>query len=108
MTINSKQKGSRSEREVAKILREHGFTDARRTAQYCGNTGDAADVIGIDGYHLEIKHQERTQIWSWIEQAQHDAKDGEVPTVIFRQNRKPWMVCISLEDFLNLLNKQAD
>ena len=47
---NSKQKGKRGELEVAHILQEHGY-DARRTAQYCGNTGEAADVIGLDGQH---------------------------------------------------------
>ena len=41
--INSKQKGARFERQLASRLREYGYP-ARRTAQYCGNTGDASDV----------------------------------------------------------------
>ena len=55
--INSKDKGARNEREIANILKDHGY-DARRTAQYCGNTGDASDVVGLDGFHIEVKHQE--------------------------------------------------
>ena len=65
---NSKQKGSSGEREVAHILQRHGY-DARRTAQYCGNTGDASDVVGMDGIHLEVKRQEQSMIYPWMAQA---------------------------------------
>ena len=41
--INSKQKGARFERQLAGLFRDYGYTDARRTAQYCGNTGDSSD-----------------------------------------------------------------
>ena len=52
MAVNSKQKGARFERLLASRLREHGY-DTRRTAQYCGNTGDAADVVGLPGIHID-------------------------------------------------------
>lgn len=52
--INSKQKGARFERLLASMFRDFGFEDSRRTAQYCGNTGDASDVIGLPGIHAEI------------------------------------------------------
>ena len=45
MAVNSKQKGARFERQLAGLFREYGYSDARRTAQYCGNTGEAADVV---------------------------------------------------------------
>lgn len=48
MPVNSKQKGARFERLLASKFREYGY-DARRTAQYCGNTGDASDVVGLTG-----------------------------------------------------------
>lgn len=98
--LNSKQKGARAEREVAKILQEHGI-NARRTAQYCGKTGEAADVIGLEGYHLEVKHQETTKIWDWIEQAERDHAEGTIPAVVYRKNNKQWQITLSLEDFLN-------
>ncbi len=102
MSINSKQKGARAERAVAKILKEHGFT-ARRTAQYCGKTGDAADVVGLDGFHIEVKHQETTKIWDWIKQAERDCKDGDIPIVVYRKNNKQWQVTMSFENFLKLI-----
>ena len=58
MTINSRRKGVRFERELASVLRAEGY-DTRRTAQYCGNTGDASDVIGLPGIHIEAKHCEQ-------------------------------------------------
>ncbi len=102
---NSKAKGKRGELEVAHILQEHGY-DARRTAQYCGNTGDASDVVGIPGYHVEVKYQERMELYKWYAQAVNDSeKSGDVPIVVHRQSRKPWLVSLSLEDFLKILSQ---
>lgn len=103
--INSKRKGAVGEREVAHILQEHGY-DARRTAQYCGNTGDAADVTGLDGFHIEVKRCETTKIWDWIHQAEHDHKAEEIPLVVFRKSREDWQVCISFNSFLELLRSK--
>jgi len=101
---NSKQKGSRFEREIANYLKEHGF-DARRSAQYCGNTGDAADVVGLPGFHIECKHQEKMHLYDWMEQAVRDSeKSGDTPIVIHKQNRKDTLVTMRLDDFMNLTN----
>lgn len=100
----SKTKGRRGELEVAAILRAHGFP-GRRTAQYCGNTGDASDVVGLDGYHIEVKRCERVQMFEWIAQAEHDAKDGAVPIVVFRKNGTRWYVAVSLDDFLSAVSR---
>lgn len=103
MTINSKQKGARGEREVAEILRKYGF-EARRSAQYCGNTGDAADITTNLPYHIEVKHQETLQIDKWWEQATHDAKD-KTPILVFRKNNQKWRVVMDFEKFLELNEK---
>ena len=99
---NSKEKGKRGEREVARILRDHGY-DSHRTAQYCGNTGDAADVVGLDGFHIEVKRCETTKIWEWIAQAERDHPEDTIPVVVFRRSRSDWQVCISLEKFIEIL-----
>ena len=72
MAINSKQKGARFERQLASMFREHGY-DARRTAQYCGNTGEAADVVGLPFIHVEAKHVERLNIHDAMAQAKRDS-----------------------------------
>lgn len=99
--INSKQKGKRGELEIVRALKNYGY-DARRTAQYCGNTGDAADVVGLPGIHIEVKRVERLNLSETMTQAIRDARSGEAPAVFHRRSNAPWMVTMRLEDWINL------
>lgn len=104
----SREKGKRGEREVAKIFREAGYPEARRTSQYCGRTGDASDVTGIPGIHLEVKYVEREQVRTWYGQAVRDAEaagKGDVPVVIHRKTHEGWLVTLGLEDFIEILKR---
>lgn len=96
--INSRQKGAKGERELANILKEHGF-NARRGQQFCGANGDA-DVVGIPNVHIEVKRVQNLNLGKAMEQAEHDAREGEAPMVFHRKDRKPWLVTMKLEDFL--------
>ena len=103
----SREKGARFERTLANILKERGY-DAQRSAQHCGNTGDAPDVRGLPGLWLEAKAQERIQIRPWYEQAKRDAeaaKKGEIPVVIHKINRGEILATLSFEDFLTLYER---
>lgn len=101
-----REKGKRGEREIARLLKNLGF-DAHRSQQYCGNTGDAADVVGIDGYHLEVKRREKTEIHAWIKQA--EAECGEnVPIVLHRRNGEPWYATIPAIDLFQLIKEVQD
>ena len=100
---NSKNKGKRYEREIAADLREYGY-DTRRTNQYCGNTGDASDVVGLPGIHIECKHQEQLRIYDWMAQAVRDSKGKKLPTVFFRKNNAETLVCMRLPDWMTLYN----
>lgn len=100
MAINSKAKGARGERELAKKLKECGF-DARRGQQYCGSNGDA-DVVGLEGIHIECKRVEHLNIYNAIEQAQSDARTGEIPTVFHRKDNCGWLVTNSFDDWLKI------
>lgn len=103
MPINSKQKGARYERHIASKLREFGYDQARRTAQYCGNTGDASDVVGLPYIHIECKHCEQTRIFDWIAQAVRDsAKSGKLPAVFHTKNYCDDLVTMRLEDWMPL------
>ena len=103
MAVNSKQKGARFERLLASKFREHGY-DARRTAQYCGNTGDASDVVGLPGLHIEAKHQETMRLYEWMAQAKRDARAGgeNLPAVFHKKNNAQILVTMELDDFMNL------
>ncbi len=103
--INSKAKGARFERLLASKFREHGYDEARRTAQYCGNTGDASDVVGLPGLHIEAKHQEKMYLYDWMSQAVRDAEaggEGKLPAVFHKKNNADILVTMRLDDFMNL------
>ena len=104
MSINSRDKGARFERELASKLREHGFSESARGQQYCGLRGNA-DVIGIPGIHIEAKHQEKLYPYDWMDQSKRDAKEGEIPVVMFKKNRKEILVQMTFEDFISLIKK---
>lgn len=109
MTINSKQKGSRFERQLASRFREYGYK-ARRTAQYCGNTGDASDVVGVPGLHVEAKHCERMQLYDWMAQAKRDATaggKGDLPAVFHKKNNAEILVTMEFDDFMRVYAEYA-
>lgn len=104
MAVNSKQKGARFERQLASRFRDYGY-DARRTAQYCGNTGDASDVAGLPGIHIEAKHQERMQLYDWMAQAKRDAAangKGNLPAVFHKKNNAEILVTMEFDAWMNL------
>ena len=105
MPINSKRKGARFERQLASRFREYGYDGARRTAQYCGNTGDASDVVGLPHIHVEAKHVEKMELYKWMDQAKRDAEaggKGALPAVFHRKNNAEILVTMELPDWMNL------
>lgn len=110
MSVNSKQKGARFERLLASRFREYGYSDARRTAQYCGNTGDAADVLGLPGLHVEAKAQERMNLYEWMSQAIRDAEaggKGKIPAVFHKKNNADILVTVRFDDFMTIYREFA-
>ena len=105
MAVNSKAKGARFERTLAGKFREYGYADARRTAQYCGKTGDASDVVGLPGIHVEAKHAEAMRLYDWVDQAKRDAEaggQGNIPAVFHKKNNCEILVTMTLDGFMQL------
>lgn len=101
--INSKQKGARFERQLASMFREFGYADARRTAQYCGNTGDASDVVGLAGIHVEAKSHETMRLYDWMAQAKRDSENtGNMPAVFHKKSRADILVTMTMDDWMRL------
>ena len=95
--INSKQKGARFERQLAAMFWAYGYADARHTAQYCGNTGDASDVVGLAGIHVEAKSQETMRLYDWMAQAKRDSENtGNMPAVFHKKSRADILVTMTL------------
>ena len=101
----SKRKGAAGELELARLLTEYGY-NCRRGYQMDGK--DIADVIGLDGIHIECKRVEKLNLTKALEQSRNDAKGMEIPVVIHRRNREHWQVTMSLEDFLLLYGRYTD
>lgn len=97
---NSREKGKRYERELAKKLTEYGY-NCRRGQQFCGANGDA-DVVGLDGIHIEAKHQEKMMLYDWVSQSVRDANEDEKPTVFHRKNNCETLVTMRLTDWIDL------
>ena len=98
----SREKGKRGERELAKKLREYGYTDAKRSVQYCGANGDADIIDALEGIHIECKRTERLSLYDALSQAKADAKEGELPAVFHRKNNSPWVAIMDIDDWIKL------
>ena len=95
------RKGRGGELELSRLLREYGYNVQPGRAQ---SFGDAPDVSGLPGVHVEVKRVERLNVPEAMKQAVRDAErfqDG-VPTVFHRRNREPWLVTMRLLDWLEL------
>lgn len=98
----SREKGARFERLLAHKLSEYGY-EARRTQQYCGNTGDAADIEGLPYIHAEAKHVEQARFYDFIDQAVRDSgKSGRIPTVFYKKNGRDILVIQRFEDWMEI------
>jgi hypothetical protein len=102
MPVNSRAKGCRGELLARDLLREHGY-EAERGQQKAGGV-DSQDVKhNVPGFHIEVKFVETRgtgSLHDWLEQAQRDATGGNnVPIVLHKRNRKPWVVIMYADDF---------
>lgn len=104
MGKSSQRKGRAGELELAKILEGYGYEiDPGRSNSY----GTQPDISGLPGVHIEVKRVEKLNVPAAFTQAQRDSgkfQDG-VPVLFHRRNREPWLVTMSLEDWLELYGK---
>lgn len=100
----SRNKGKAGEREFAALCRAEGY-EAQRTAQNRGKTGDAGDVEGLPGIHVEVKRVEAFALWDALAQSKRDAaadKRGGLPIVAHRRNNCPWVIVMDARDWFTL------
>lgn len=96
--MNSKRKGSAGERELAGILRAHGYDAHRNDQMYKGGKGNPD--VALAGVHIECKRCERLSLYDALAQAARDAGDNVPPVVMHRRNHAPWVVVMRLEDWV--------
>lgn len=108
--MNSKKKGSRGERQCRDVWKKHGYEEAHRSQQYSGKGESSADIEGIDPrLHIEVKsgYSFKT-IYSFLEQAVSDAKEGQTPIVNCKMDRKEWLCVMRLDDFIELWKEKRN
>jgi hypothetical protein len=105
----SKEKGKRGEREFVHFCSQFDWLVdlvkslnmiLRRGAQVKG-TPDSPDVEGLPFLHMEVKRRERFDVYDFLQQAESEAGEGEIPIVACRKNRKKWLVVLSADVFFN-------
>lgn len=100
----SQAKGRAAERELARILQGYGYpVEPGQAVSY----GATPDLTGLPGVHIEVKRQEKQNIYEWMGQARRDAdkfRDG-LPAVFWRKNRCQWLVVMDFRDWINLYNR---
>jgi len=130
MGRKSREKGASGERELARELSRLFGVEARRGCQYHGgpgryerrrvgatapgreetgtkttdvlmNPGEPDVVADIPDVHIECKRTERLRLYEALEQAIADAGE-KVPVVVHRQNRRPWVAIVRLDDLPRL------
>jgi len=93
---DSRTKGKNGELQLARRLRELGFTDARRGhGQGAGGSVSEADVVGLPGVHIECKRYKIMYpglLQKALGQAAASAKPDETPIVMHRDDHGPWLV----------------
>ena len=101
--LRSRNKGKVGERDAAELLREHGFTEAKRGVQYQGSP-DSPDCIGLPGFHVEVKRRAKpTTACKWLRETY--ANSGILPGIVFhRADRHPWNVTLDASVFLKILH----
>jgi hypothetical protein len=101
MGKSSQRKGRAGEIEIVKILNCNGISAEPGQAVSFGST---PDIVGVDGVHAEVKRVERLNVLEAMNQAIRDSEkfDDGLPTLFHRRNRSPWLVTMTLDDWLKL------
>ena len=102
--MNSKRKGNAGERELCAILAEAGAA-SRNDQTFVGGVDNPDISFSSAGrrFHVECKRTEKFNAYAAMDQAQHDANGHAIPIVAHRRNRRPWLVVLTLNDFLKLM-----
>jgi hypothetical protein len=103
-----KAKGSAFEREVVRVLHEHGHPHAERSYG-AGRPRDVGDVAGVPGFVVEAKACRALDLAGWLDEATREAAnagEGVVPVVVAKRRGRPAedaYAVLRLVDFAELL-----
>ena len=89
----SRRKGATGEREVLRLLGELLGEALERNLSQSRSSG--SDCIGVKGFAIEVKRQERLNRQAWWRQAVDQAsKENGEPMLLYRRSREKWRAFI--------------
>jgi len=104
-----KSKGKRLQNTVRDLILEH-FSQLEPDDVVSTLMGDSGTDIKLSPaarkvfpYSVECKNQEKLNIWSALEQAEKNAKEGTNPILFFKRNHSKMYVTLDAEHFFNLI-----
>lgn len=105
MTVNSREKGARAERELAKLITDLSGYHMSRT-RTPGQAADIGDLVGLPGCVVEAKHwaNHGAAVRAALPQAREAAERLGVPypTAWIRMVGGFWFVAMEPDVFLSL------
>lgn len=101
----ARRKGANFERYLANYMSDNTSLEAKRgLAQTRGGGAEVSDVE-INYIHIEAKNHKRCNIKAALEQAINDCQaNGKLPVAITKDDRKPILCTMLLDDWLKLFN----
>ena len=103
MGKSQRDKGKRGEREAASKLSQIFGRPVARSQQFKGGQ-HSADLDNTPGLHVEVKRCERLRLYDALQQAADDGAD-DIPLVLHRANRRPWIAIAYLDDLTDLADQ---
>lgn len=106
--MNVYEKGRKGEEELCQFLSDYGIS-ARRNCQHIRKGGRCNPDVTAGGalsqLHVETKAVEKLNVYRAYRQAHRDADgSGLYPCVVHRRSCEQWMVTLSLNDLIKILN----
>jgi hypothetical protein len=101
---SARRKGASAERELFAALNArlgHAYFVRNLSQTRAGGCDDGNAEV----FALEVKRQESlAKLPAWIQQAQSQAKPGQIPVLAYRRSREPWqfLIVADLEGFANI------
>lgn len=102
MAVNSRNKGHKYERDVAKEWRKFGFDT--KTSRYSNRELDdlKVDLVNTGIFNIQLKHVERLSP-SYHEILDSMPKDNNYNCIFHKRNRKGEVVVMTKEDFYDIV-----
>jgi Holliday junction resolvase len=107
--LSRKAKGRNAELNFAQLLRDYGIDKNARRQPLSGATFMKGDINTGCGYCVEVKNQEKLNIWDALKQAEKQAGMEQQPFLLaFKRNHTNFYVAMSVYDWIDLYKRAEE